>query len=36
MITSLPTKRVSAICDITVKNISKSFAHKMAAKASWH
>jgi len=22
--------------DITVKNISKSFTHKMAAKASWH
>jgi len=22
--------------DITVKNISKSFTHKMAAKDSWH
>jgi len=22
--------------DITVKNICQSFAHKMAAKASWH
>jgi len=33
MITSLPTKRIS-ISDITVKNISKSFTHKMAAKAA--
>jgi len=24
------------LSDITVKNISKSFTHKMAAKASWH
>jgi len=30
MITSLPTKRISA------KNIDQSFTHKMAAKASWH
>jgi len=22
--------------DITVKNVYKSFTHKMAAKASWH
>ena len=34
MITSLATERISA--GITVANISESFAHKMAAKASWH
>jgi len=34
MNTSLPTKVYFS--DITVKNISKSFTGKMAAKASWH
>ena len=33
-ITSLPTKVYFSA--ITVKNIYKSFTHKMAAKASWH
>jgi len=34
MITSMPKK--AFFSDITVKNISKSFTHKMAAIASWH
>jgi len=36
MITSSPTKRIAYFSNITVKNIYQSFAHKMAAKASWH
>jgi len=34
MIISLPKK--AYYIDITMKNIYKSFTHKMAAKASWH
>jgi len=34
MITNLLTKRI--LIDITVTNISKSFAYKMAAKTSWN
>jgi len=33
MITDLPKERTS---DNKVTDISKSFAHKMAAKTSWH
>jgi len=31
MITTLPSKRISAICE---KNICQSYTHKIAAKAS--
>jgi len=34
MITGLPAKRFF-FNDITVRNISQSFTHKIAAKASW-
>ena len=34
MITSLPTERIFS--NVAVANISKSFTHKMAAKAIWH
>ena len=33
---SLQLANKAYFSDITVKNISKSFTHKMAAKASWH
>ena len=34
MITSSPTKRISAISQL--QTFLKSFTHKMAAKAGWH
>jgi len=34
MIINLLTKRI--LISITLKNISKSFTYKMAAKTSWH